>query len=89
MIIEIVQTPFRRQQLCYKIEVLKHLSVSEYTKFTSALAHTSNTVTQKNYCYGDHYLSNLTLDNFPMRDEDREFYRNLHKPIYSSTKKET
>ena len=48
-------------------------------KLHLALAHPNNTVTKKNYCYGDRYLSNLTLDDFPMRNEDREFYRDLHE----------
>lgn len=44
-----------------------------------ALAHQSNTVTKKNYCYGDSHLVDLSLDDFPMTEKDKLFYLSLHQ----------
>lgn len=48
-------------------------------KLHLTLAHATNTVTKKNYCYGDKYLVDLSLDDFPMQEQDKQFYLALHQ----------
>ena len=42
-----------------------------------ALAFAHNTVTKHNYVRNPRYQTTLSLDDFPMQDADREFYRGL------------
>lgn len=53
------------------------LQLADVRRVHMALAHRQNTTTKRNYVGNPAYRSNLTLLDFPMTDDDREFYRRL------------
>ena len=64
------------QSFLRKSPVVQHPDIQ---KLHLALAHAKNTVTKKNYCYGDKYQVDLTLNDFPMLEQDKQFYLDLYK----------
>ncbi len=61
-------------QFLNKARVIQHPNVQ---KIHLALAHPNNTVSKKNFL-ADQYVTTLTLDDFPMLEADKAFFRNLH-----------
>lgn len=54
--------------------ILQHPDVK---RIHMALAWKGNTVTKRNYVNTSRYHTDLTLDDFPMEEADRQFYRQL------------
>ena len=55
----------------------KVLQLPDIKRVHLALAHPNNTVSKKNFC-SEQYTTQLSLDDLPMLEKDKAFYRQLH-----------